>query len=82
MKILKNKKEEIREEIRLLNKPKPGAKYVIYDDKEQYVYVDPCGWPVFDDNLYPRTTRFIKEEAKTYIKNLKMTGLKIKKVGN
>jgi DNA-binding beta-propeller fold protein YncE len=70
----------IHEAIRRIDKPKPGANYVIHNDTELYIYVDSCGWPVFDDKLYPRTTRFTKKDAEIYVKNLGYKNLEIEKI--
>ena len=44
--------------------------FVIIDEDHQYLTVDPYGWPVFDDECCKRTTRFTKEKAQIYIKNI------------
>lgn len=70
-----SKREKLCKRIKFLNKLKPSSNYVIHN-KGQYICVDPCGWPVFDDKLYPRTTKFIKDDAEIYVKNLKLNGYK------
>jgi len=56
---------------------------VIVDQDGRFACVDPCGFPVFDDKLCGRTTKFEEGEADQYVLALKknhLVGLSVVKI--